>query len=128
MKRKRVIVLAVVAVVLGLAITGMGVVASAPRSNEAVEALSLLPPGLIEAGPGHDGLTLETAIVLNASNETDGVGLEYLWLEATYPDDSLVLQSLATQGGRAYDVIDLQSPDGGARRVYFDITSFFGTW
>lgn len=128
MKRKRVLVLAVVAVVLALAITGVGVVASAPPSNRAAEALSGLPAGLIEAGPGHDGLSLETAIVIHASNETDGVGLEYLWLAATYPDDSLQLQSLVMQGGRAYDVMELQSPDGGRRRVYFDITPFFGVW
>jgi len=127
MKRKRVIILAVVAVVLALAITGVGVVAS-PPANKAAEALSELPPGLIETGPGHDGLSLETAIVIHASNETDGVGLEYLWLAATYPDDSLQLQSLVMQGGRAYDVMDLQSTDGGTRRVYFDITPFFGVW
>jgi hypothetical protein len=128
MKRKRVIILAVAAAALALAIAGVGVVASAPAPNRAAQALSELPPGLIEAGPGHDGLSLETAIVIHASNETDGVGLEYLWLAATYPDDSLELQSLVMDGGRAYDVMELLSPDGGRRTVYFDITAFFGVW
>lgn len=87
--------------------------------------LSTLP---IEDGSGHDGASKSTAIVIQADNEMDGVNYEYIWLALHHPTDMVVMQSLVTEGERAYDVIELQSSFGEMQTVYFDITSFYGKW
>ena len=88
-------------------------------------AVSSLP---IEDGRGHDGTSMSTAIVIQADNEMDGVNYEYIWLSLHHPTDMVVMQSLVTMGGRAYDVIELQSSSGEMQTIYFDITSFYGRW
>jgi|ERR1043166_3071610 hypothetical protein len=72
-----------------------------------------------------DGSSFEQAVIIQASNESAGVAAEYAWLRARYPIYRLQLQSLQQNGNRAYDRMDIVTPQG-PRSVYFDISSFFG--
>lgn len=72
---------------------------------------------------GGDGSSREAAIVIHARNEPDGVAAEYAWLHANMPTAKMVSQSLLPSW---YDVLEVELPSGEHRRVYFDISSFFG--
>jgi hypothetical protein len=75
---------------------------------------------------GGDGATLQTAIVIvGAAGETDGVRAEYEWLARNRPGATMISQALLNDGGKAYDVLTVQS-GGKEENIYFDITSFFG--
>lgn len=75
---------------------------------------------------GGNGLSISEAIVINESNETDGVAAEYDWLRANYPGYSLIKQSLINVEGKPYDKMDIKTADGVKKTIYFDISNFFG--
>jgi hypothetical protein len=79
-------------------------------------------------GPGHDGSSASTAIVVEADTEDAGVNTEYLWMAHHYPNRRIVSQSLTFEGGRAYDILEIEGRDGTSEEIYFDITSFYGKW
>jgi hypothetical protein len=116
MSRKKRIILAL----LGVPLAGVILCALA-----AAVRLSTLP---IEDGPGHDGSSMLTAVVIEAKNEMDGVNYEYLWLGLHHPSDMIVSQSLVQRPEQTYDVVALETPSGQTELVYFDITRFFGRW
>ena len=78
-------------------------------------------------GPGHDGTSAETAIVVRAANESDGVSLEYLWIDTNLPG-TVLDQSLTFEGDRVYDVLMVDPVVGEQREVWFDITDWYGVW
>jgi hypothetical protein len=63
--------------------------------------------------------------VIGAHGEDDGVDAEYQWLAAERPDWSRANQSTIQDGGRIFDVLDIEK---GAQKqsICFDITDFFG--
>lgn len=65
-----------------------------------------------------DGTTQETAY------KVPGVPDEYAVLKALGLKPGL--QSLLILDGKPYDVIEAEAPDGTTRKVWFDISSFFG--
>ncbi len=73
-----------------------------------------------------DGSSYETAIVIKEKNESTGVAAEYKWLKANYPGYTLSRQSLQHKNGKSYDVMDIVTKDGEEKKIYFDITGFFG--
>jgi hypothetical protein len=79
-------------------------------------------------GPGHDGSSSSMAIVVEADTEDAGVNTEYLWMAYHYPNRRIVSQSLTFEGGRAYDILEIEGRDGTSEEIYFDITSFYGKW
>ncbi len=77
------------------------------------------------------GDSFKTAIADVAKNESDGVAWEYRFLSfnpcAENSAWKLQSQALASQGGRAYDVLHVVCPATNQKRdFYFDITSYFG--
>lgn len=73
------------------------------------------------------GESIETAVVVDASNEQAGVEAEYRWLRAHFPGSSIEGQSLLTPpGDRVFDRFEIKLPDGGKRQIYFDISKYFG--
>ena len=73
------------------------------------------------------GDSMETAIVIDASNESEGVDAEYRWIREHYPNAKLGSQALLTPPtGKFYDRMEFTTPDGIKHQVYFDITGFFG--
>src|SRR5690349_20003041 len=73
-----------------------------------------------------DGSSIEKAVIVQASNENDGVAAEYKWLKEHYPGYARGNQSLMNSGGRAYDRLEITTSNGQPLSVFFDITSFFG--
>jgi len=64
-------------------------------------------------------------VIVGACDSADGVPAEYEWLKTNLPDAKRKSQSLIT-GKRTYDLFVVVLPNGEERKVYFDISSFFG--
>jgi hypothetical protein len=75
---------------------------------------------------GGNGQSIAEAIVINETNETEGVAAEYDWLKANYPGYSMIQQSLINQEGKPYDKMEIKTADGDKKTIYFDISHFFG--
>jgi hypothetical protein len=75
---------------------------------------------------GWNGESMQQAVViLGAQGENDGIAAEHQWVKEKLPGWSFSDQELVTNT-KAFDVITLRSSDGSERRVYFDISKFFG--
>ena len=73
-----------------------------------------------------DGTSIENAVVIQQSSESEGVAAEYEWLKKHYPGYSLVRQTPFKQNGKSYDKVEIKLADGSTKTVYFDISNFFG--
>jgi len=73
-----------------------------------------------------DGSSFERAIVIEASNELEGVPMEYRWLAEHFPGYRMQKQSLTNHDGRPYDILHFTDASGTERQIYFDISKFFG--
>lgn len=74
----------------------------------------------------YDGSCFKNAIVIEATNETDGVRAEYIWLAKHYPGYKTNKQSLLQDNGKYYDLLNITTASGEEKDFYFDINSFFG--
>lgn len=76
------------------------------------------------------GGSAEDAIPIHAESTDDGIRLEYEWLEDHYGkqglDWTMLMQSLNFEDDRPYDVLHIRLADGAEKRIYFDISGFFG--
>jgi tetratricopeptide (TPR) repeat protein len=74
-----------------------------------------------------DGTTIETAIVISAKTESQGMAAETNWIKRNLPGWKLSTQSLVSgEDDRQYDLFNLNGPNGAKKSIYFDITAFFG--
>lgn len=73
-----------------------------------------------------DGSSFEKAIVIEASNESEGVSAEYAWLRKNYPDCKLNRQSLVNHNKKPYDLMEITTSEGTEKTIYFDISNFYG--
>lgn len=87
-----------------------------------------------------EGLSLETAVALDAKTQAEGVAAQHAWIEKNLPgahpapapkmnsDEEIISfgQETIQHNGKIYSVVHLRMPDGKPRDVYFDITSYFG--
>ena len=73
-----------------------------------------------------DGLSIESAIVIQAANTQDGIAQEYAHIRRVYPGWRRTRQALLSRNGRRYDMLTIASPSGETRDIYFDIDAFFG--
>ena len=85
--------------------------------------LALYPPARADTA---DGATTETAILVQASNEFEGVDAEYGYIQDHYPGWQHAQQSLIQDNGKIFDRIEIVGPDGIRKTLYFDITDWFG--
>lgn len=74
----------------------------------------------------NDGTTLETAVVVFAEDDRQGVDAEYRWLSYRFPGYERIMQELVSDGRANYDIITIRTRSGEAKTLYFNITSFFG--
>lgn len=75
---------------------------------------------------GGDGWSFERAITLtDAKTEMQGVDAEHKLFQSLFQGWSWDMQSVVNHDGRAYDIIDV-SRGAERRRLYFDITEWFG--
>jgi len=77
------------------------------------------------------GLSIETAIVVPADNEAEGVAWEYQYLRDNACTDKggfrdVDLQSLDNQNGHMFDRMSISCKNGGKEMYYFQIDNFFG--
>jgi len=72
------------------------------------------------------GLSCKSAIVIDATNEHDGIAKEKAWINENYPGAKEVKQELTTCNGKPADQLDLETANGRSVSVYFDISNFFG--
>ncbi|HXL58224.1 MAG TPA: hypothetical protein VN958_18310, partial [Chitinophagaceae bacterium] len=92
------------------------------QSNSTTSASTTFSASVVSG----DGLSYETAIVIDAKNERAGVDKEYEWLRQNYPGYILNKQSLNYSKHKPYDIIDIKTADGVEKKIYFDISGFFG--
>ena len=57
-----------------------------------------------------------------------GVAAERAWIEQRYPDFIKKEHGLSSIGRKSYDEIHIETRDGRAIIIYFDITDFYGKW
>ena len=93
--------------------------------------LALWPLGSFGKPPrvsysGGDGSSIEKAVVIKAPTEAIGVHAEYEYLAQHFPGYQRGDQGLLNQKGRAYDALEFKTAKGEKKKVYFDITAFFG--
>jgi len=93
----------------------------------AVAVLAACQPALQHGSTesGGDGLTMESAVVINAKTDMTGTQAVYAWLRE-HCNCRVKGQSLVTDAGRAYDVMAVTLADGSDRSYYFDISKSFG--
>ena len=75
---------------------------------------------------GADGSSFEKAIVIQETSETTGGAAEYKWLRENYPGYKMGMQSLVTHDKKPYDILAITTADGVEKKVYFDISNYFG--
>lgn len=73
-----------------------------------------------------EGASYETAIVIQAANEFEGIALEDEWIAGHYPGYQETSQAVSFFNGKVYDSIMIVTSTGMIKTIYFDITSFFG--
>jgi hypothetical protein len=73
-----------------------------------------------------DGLSYETAIVINKRTNKPGIDAEYEWLKQNYPDYKFNGQVLTKYNNVPYDIINIITSEGIQKSIYFDISKFFG--
>ena len=73
-----------------------------------------------------DGLSYASAIVITETSETKGVHAEYAWIKAHYSDYTIKGQSLNYHDKKPFDIINIQLSDNTERKLYFDISNFYG--
>jgi hypothetical protein len=73
-----------------------------------------------------DGSTLESAIVINAPNEWEGIKAESTWINQNHPKWKKGRQALLHKEGKMYDQIEYTTQEGETKTIYYDITPFFG--
>jgi pyruvoyl-dependent arginine decarboxylase (PvlArgDC) len=99
-----------------------------PFEAQAQKEEAARPKITLSGGPGD---TMATAIVIKgAKSSQDGIPAEYHFLEKKYGKQQvgwkLIRQSLMHQGGKHYDLMQIELKNGTKKDVYFDITEFFG--
>jgi uncharacterized protein YcfL len=72
-----------------------------------------------EAGE-QDGMTMEKAIPVKS------IAAEYEWIKTNYPGAQVTSQALLSKNKKHYDLLTFETAEGKTKKVYFDITSFFG--
>ena len=80
----------------------------------------------VTVSSGNDGSSFEKAIVINEKSESAGVSAEYAWLRENYPGYMAKGQSLNFHRNKPYDIMTIITADGVEKKVYFDISKFFG--
>src|SRR4051794_13989979 len=98
--------------------------AAAPEPAPA-ETADTRPRGVIIPARG---LSCNSAIVINATNEHDGIAQEKAWMNENYPGSHEVQQSLTKCNDKLADQVVLETANGRKVTVYFDISNFFGKY
>jgi hypothetical protein len=98
--------------------------AASPKTAELIASRRLSPMGILDflfgRDRGPDGSTPEKSIVVKSVAE------EYQWMRENCRGFKPGMQALEQINGKPYDVLTWQTESGDERKVYFDISHFFG--
>lgn len=93
---------------LGLAVT----LALAGCANETVQPFAGVgrkPPSPISTASGTTlGSSFDTAVVIRARSESEGVPAEYVWLKEHRPGAQVEAQALARHKGKPFDILTIR--------------------
>jgi hypothetical protein len=78
------------------------------------------------ANGAQDGSSFENAVVIQEKTEGPGVDAEYKWIREHYPGSKTNSQALVFEKGKPYDILTIVTADGAKKKVYFDISNYFG--
>jgi hypothetical protein len=67
-----------------------------------------------------DGSSIEKAIIAKS------ISYEYDWVRMTYPNSQVTQQALVTKDRKRYDVLTVSTSSGEVKKIYFDVSSFYG--
>jgi hypothetical protein len=98
----------------------------APRSSPRNAAVPSPVPTPVATPVVGEGESVETAVLVPAQTEAEGVAWENEWIWRRYGRFRKKGIGLSTLEGRRYDVVTVELADHSERTVYFDITEFFG--
>lgn len=88
-----------------------------------ISALSL---PLFATDPAPNGLTVETAVVISATNEKDGPPKEIGWIQENYPKSKILrFVTRPSKNQKVYDIFFIKTADGKKLQLYFEISSFY---
>jgi len=89
---------------------------------------STMPSGTqqISSSSTQDGSTYENAVIIKERSETAGISAEYKWIREHYPGSKNKMQALEKVNHKSYDVLTIETADGVEKKIYFDISKFFG--
>ena len=94
---------------------------SAPPAPQPVHATAAPPTA-------SRGLSCESAVVIEAANEHDGIARENAWIAENYPGARKVKQALLQCNDKPADAIDIVTANGQNVTVYFDISGWLGKY
>jgi len=72
------------------------------------------------------GSSYENAVVIQEKTEGPGVDAEYKWIREHYPHSKTGSQSLVFKNNKPYDILSIKTADGTEKKIYFDISNYFG--
>ncbi|HTA27113.1 MAG TPA: hypothetical protein VK809_04960 [Bacteroidia bacterium] len=76
-----------------------------------------------------DGSSFKKAVIILDTTESSGVTAEYNWLALHYPGYSSNEQALAIGDDKhPYDILHIITKEGEEKKIYFDISNYFGKW
>lgn len=76
---------------------------------------------------GGDGTSPDQAVIIQGTtDERTGVSSEYTWIRRYYPGAKVEGQGLNVIKGKPHDVTSIKTANGEAKKLYFDISAFFG--
>ena len=75
-----------------------------------------------------DGSSFKKAVIILDTTESSGVDAEYKWLALHYPGYTTKEQSLNMDDKQPYDILYIKTKEGEEKKVFFDISNYFGKW
>jgi hypothetical protein len=117
----------VLSVILGLGVT-FAQAGPSSTATPAVKAKKAKKPKKTTkpVSSKQDGLSPQTAIVIQAKTEGAGEDEEYGWIAQHYPGYSTDHQTLSQDDKRPLDIITITTKDGKKLDLFFDISNFLG--
>lgn len=109
-----------------IALIPLIVLAMACHSSKHTTTTPVGSAGQSSATGTQDGSSYENAVVIQEKREGPGVDAEYKWIREHYPGSKTGSQALVFKNGKPYDILSIKTADGAEKKIYFDISNYFG--
>jgi len=79
---------------------------------------------------GGDGSSEQNAVIIKATSTLNGIPAEYEFIQAKFDkkgsDWELQQQTQYNNNSKNYDIAEIKLSNGTIKKIYYDITNFFG--